>query len=179
MIGFLPNLSDPPLLHHLEIFRSLPHHRTLISHRQRLFACPHQLISKGTNPKSHYLTSSSTYSNSIQNVRKATLVTHRSTQLTPRARPAVLGVNFGQSYASIAVIDKEGHPLCIANEDGERQIACAISYAGEQVVSKHLLISPIITHADTPQYIGNGAKPHLVKNGKNTIMGFRNLLGHT
>ncbi|ORY21478.1 putative heat shock protein HSP60 [Naematelia encephala] len=73
----------------------------------------------------------------------------------------VLGINFGQSYASIAVIDKEGHPTCIANEEGERQIACAISYAGEQV------------------YIGNGAKPHLVKNGKNTIMGFRNLLGHT
>jgi molecular chaperone DnaK (HSP70) len=46
----------------------------------------------------------------------------------------VLGVNFGQSYASIAVIDKEGHPQCIANEEGERQIACAISYAGEQVV---------------------------------------------
>ncbi|ORX33520.1 putative heat shock protein HSP60 [Kockovaella imperatae] len=77
------------------------------------------------------------------------------------SRPPVLGVNFGQSYASIAVIDKEGHPLCIANEEGERQIACAISYAGEEV------------------YIGNGAKPHLVKNGKNTIMGFRNLLGHT
>nr|XP_019008890.1 hsp71-like protein [Kwoniella pini CBS 10737]OCF47671.1 hsp71-like protein [Kwoniella pini CBS 10737] len=70
-------------------------------------------------------------------------------------------INFGQSYASIAVIDKEGHPTCIANEEGERQIACAISYVGEQV------------------YIGNGAKPHLVKNGKNTIMGFRNLLGHT
>jgi hypothetical protein len=31
----------------------------------------------------------------------------------------------------------------------------------------------------TVQYFGNGAKPHLVKNGKNTIMGFRNLLGHT
>ncbi|WVW78872.1 hypothetical protein I302_100835 [Kwoniella bestiolae CBS 10118] len=73
----------------------------------------------------------------------------------------ILGINFGQSYASIAVIDKEGHPTCIANEEGERQIACAISYVGEQV------------------YIGNGAKPHLVKNGKNTIMGFRNLLGHT
>ncbi|WVQ83959.1 hypothetical protein IAT38_006104 [Cryptococcus sp. DSM 104549] len=78
-----------------------------------------------------------------------------------RSKPSVLGINFGQSYASIAVIDKEGHPTCIANEEGERQIACAISYAGEQV------------------YIGNGAKPHLVKNGKNTIMGFRNLLGHT
>ncbi|RXK42166.1 hsp71-like protein [Tremella mesenterica] len=75
--------------------------------------------------------------------------------------PAILGINFGQSYASIAVLDKEGHPTCIANEDGERQIACAIAYAGEEV------------------YIGNGAKPHLVKNGKNTIMGFRNLLGHT
>lgn len=58
-----------------------------------------------------------------------------ASKLTSRARPAVLGVNFGQSYASIAVIDKEGHPQCIANEEGERQIACAISYAGEQVVS--------------------------------------------
>lgn len=75
--------------------------------------------------------------------------------------PVVLGVNFGQSYASIAVITKEGHANCIANEDGERQIACAIAYSGEEV------------------YVGNGAKPHLVKNGKNTIVGFRNLLGHT
>ncbi|KAK8846647.1 hypothetical protein IAR55_005734 [Kwoniella newhampshirensis] len=81
--------------------------------------------------------------------------------MTTLSAPAILGINFGQSYASIAVIDKEGHPTCIANEEGERQIACAISYAGEQV------------------YIGNGATPHLVKNGKNTIMGFRNLLGHT
>ncbi|KAL7423321.1 Hsp70 protein that interacts with Zuo1p [Cryptotrichosporon argae] len=80
---------------------------------------------------------------------------------TATMSPTILGVNFGQSYASIAVIDKEGHAACIANEDGERQIACAVSYVGEQV------------------YIGNGAKPHLVKNGKNTIMGFRNLLGHT
>ncbi|KAJ9095609.1 hypothetical protein QFC21_005480 [Naganishia friedmannii] len=77
------------------------------------------------------------------------------------SRPAVLGINFGQSYASIAVIGKEGHASCIANEDGERQIACAISYNGEEV------------------YIGNGAKPQLVKNGNNTIIGFRNLLGHT
>jgi molecular chaperone DnaK (HSP70) len=77
------------------------------------------------------------------------------------SEPVILGINFGQSYASIAVIDKEGHASCIANEDGERQIACAISYVEDQV------------------YIGNGAKQHLVKNGHNTIMGFRNLLGHT
>ncbi|CDZ97976.1 Molecular chaperones HSP70/HSC70, HSP70 superfamily [Phaffia rhodozyma] len=73
--------------------------------------------------------------------------------------PAVLGINFGSSFGSIAVIGKEGHADCIANEDGERQIACAISYNGEQV------------------YIGNGAKPQLVKNSQNTITGFRNLLG--
>jgi hypothetical protein len=29
------------------------------------------------------------------------------------------------------------------------------------------------------QYIGNGAKPQLVKNGENTVIGFRNLLGHS
>lgn len=77
------------------------------------------------------------------------------------SEPVILGINFGQSYASIAVIDKDGHSECIANEDGERQIACAVSYVEDQV------------------YIGNGAKQHLVKNGHNTIMGFRNLLGHT
>ncbi|KAF8325431.1 Hsp70 protein-domain-containing protein [Cantharellus anzutake] len=72
---------------------------------------------------------------------------------------AIVGINLGNAYASIAVINKEGKPHCIANEDGERQIACAISYAGEEV------------------YIGNQAKPHLVKNAQNTILGFRNLLG--
>ena len=30
---------------------------------------------------------------------------------------------------------EEGHAECIANEEGERQIACAISYNGEEVVS--------------------------------------------
>ncbi|BEJ04058.1 hypothetical protein CcaverHIS641_0112330 [Cutaneotrichosporon cavernicola] len=82
--------------------------------------------------------------------------------LNPKmSEPVILGINFGQSYASIAVIDKDGQAECIANEDGERQIACAVSYVEDQV------------------YIGNGAKQHLVKNGHNTIMGFRNLLGHT
>ncbi|KAF8877414.1 Hsp70 protein-domain-containing protein [Infundibulicybe gibba] len=69
--------------------------------------------------------------------------------------PPVVGINFGNSYASIA----EGLAECIANEDGERQIACAISFHGEEI------------------YIGNQAKPQLIKNSKNTITGFRNLLG--
>lgn len=36
-----------------------------------------------------------------------------------------------------------------------------------------------MSYVEDQVYIGNGAKPHLVKNGHNTIMGFRNLLGHT
>jgi hypothetical protein len=70
-----------------------------------------------------------------------------------RSNPTILGINFGQSFASIAVIGKvsaslsyllvvasnnrfsqEGHASCIANEEGERQIACAVSYSGEEVV---------------------------------------------
>ncbi|KAI0791913.1 actin-like ATPase domain-containing protein [Abortiporus biennis] len=73
--------------------------------------------------------------------------------------PTVVGINFGNSYASIAVLTKEGSAECIANEDGERQIACAIAFHGEQT------------------YIGNQAKHQLVKNSQNTITGFRNLLG--
>ncbi|KAG9027225.1 Hsp70 protein that interacts with Zuo1p [Tulasnella sp. JGI-2019a] len=77
---------------------------------------------------------------------------------TPKLE-TVIGINFGNSYASIAVINKENQAECIATEDGERQIACAISYSGQEL------------------YIGNGAKPQLVKNAKNTISHFRNLLG--
>ncbi|KAG5652909.1 hypothetical protein H0H81_003109 [Sphagnurus paluster] len=73
--------------------------------------------------------------------------------------PPIVGINFGNSYASIAVFTKEGLAECIANEDGERQIACAISFQGEEI------------------YIGNQATHQLVKNSKNTITGFRNLLG--
>ncbi|RDB31123.1 Heat shock protein 70 C57A7.12 [Hypsizygus marmoreus] len=75
--------------------------------------------------------------------------------------PPVVGINFGNSYASIAVFTKEGLAESIANEDGERQIACAISFFGEEI------------------YIGNQATQQLVKNSKNTITGFRNLLGKT
>ncbi|RDX45036.1 actin-like ATPase domain-containing protein [Lentinus brumalis] len=75
------------------------------------------------------------------------------------AIPTVVGINFGNSYASIAVLTKEGTAECIANEDGERQIACAIAFQGEEL------------------YIGNQAKHQLVKNSQNTITGFRNLLG--
>jgi len=66
----------------------------------------------------------------------------------------VVGINLGNSYASIAISIKvgdlfmlvvyfkisvdqklqEGQTECIANEDGERQIACAVSFQGEEMV---------------------------------------------
>ncbi|KAG6888494.1 hypothetical protein C0992_008397 [Termitomyces sp. T32_za158] len=76
--------------------------------------------------------------------------------------PPIVGINFGNSFSSIAVFTKAGlgfYSSCCANEDGERQIASAISFSGEEI------------------YIGNQAPHQLVKNAKNTIVGFRNLLG--
>jgi hypothetical protein len=35
----------------------------------------------------------------------------------------------------VGFIVQEGVAECIANEDGERQIACAISFNGEEIVS--------------------------------------------
>ncbi|KAJ2935835.1 hypothetical protein H1R20_g1259, partial [Candolleomyces eurysporus] len=56
----------------------------------------------------------------------------------------VVGINFGNSYASIAVLAKEGQAECIANEDGERQIACAISFSGEEMVRSWCSLPPKI-----------------------------------
>lgn len=68
--------------------------------------------------------------------------------------PSIVGINFGNSYASIAVFTKvrsipspslghqhllasqEGVAECIANEDGERQIACALAFHREEMVRK-------------------------------------------
>lgn len=78
-----------------------------------------------------------------------------------KAAPAYIGINFGQSFSSIAVINKEGLADCIANDDGERQIASALSFNGEE------------------EYSGVPARVQLVRNAANTIVGFRNLLGKT
>jgi len=78
-------------------------------------------------------------------------------EIAVRSNSTILGINFGQSFASIAVIGKvsastsnpvfvasidcfsqEGHASCIANEEGERQIACAVSYNGEEIVRRRL-----------------------------------------
>ncbi|GAA6027403.1 hypothetical protein JCM8097_007834 [Rhodosporidiobolus ruineniae] len=76
-----------------------------------------------------------------------------------KAAPGLLGLNFGQSFSSVAIIDKEGLADCIANDDGERQIATALSFSGSEF------------------YSGVPARAQLVRNAQNTILAFRNLLG--
>ncbi|WFD03394.1 Hsp70 protein that interacts with Zuo1p [Malassezia obtusa] len=72
---------------------------------------------------------------------------------------AVIGINLGNTYGSIACINQHGRADVIANENGERQIATRISFNGDQV------------------YTGNEATPQLVRNAANTIDGFVNLVG--
>lgn len=88
----------------------------------------------------------------------------------------VVGINFGNSYASIAVLTSEGQSECIATEDGERQIAAVISYHGDETVRPSCCII-LRSSSELLQYIGNQAIPQLLKNSKNTIVGFRDLLG--
>ncbi|KAH9466823.1 hypothetical protein MJO28_000561 [Puccinia striiformis f. sp. tritici] len=74
---------------------------------------------------------------------------------------AIVGINFGQTASSIALINKDGTADCIANDDGERQIPSVISFSGSET------------------YVGNPARLQLIRNQANTVVGFRNLLGQT
>jgi molecular chaperone DnaK (HSP70) len=100
-------------------------------------------------------------------------------QIPPRpqqpARPTVLGVNFGHSFSSIAVINKEERADCIANEDGERQIPNAIAYSEEQEVRR--ASCDVQSSSHVYQYIGAPARQQLVRNAPNVILGSRQLLG--
>ncbi|KAF2034432.1 heat shock protein-like protein 70 [Setomelanomma holmii] len=81
-----------------------------------------------------------------------------SAQADPTQRVAI-GLSFGNSYSSIAYTTGEGKAEVIANEDGDRQIPSALSYVeGEEL------------H-------GGQAKSQLVRNSKNTVAYFRDLLG--
>lgn len=81
-----------------------------------------------------------------------------SAQNDPTQRVAI-GLSFGNSYSSIAYTTGEGKVDVIANEDGDRQIPSTLSYVeGEEL------------H-------GGQAKSQLVRNAKNTVAYFRDLLG--
>jgi molecular chaperone DnaK (HSP70) len=73
------------------------------------------------------------------------------------ARVAI-GISFGNSYSSIACTIG-GDAKVIANEEGDRQIPSILSYI------------------DGEEFHGTQAKAQLVRNSKNTVACFRDLLG--
>lgn len=72
---------------------------------------------------------------------------------------AVIGISFGNTSSSIAVATQDGKVDVIANPDGDRAIPSVLSYVG----------------AD--EYHGAQAKAQLIRNPKNTIINFRDLIG--
>ncbi|RIA91758.1 heat shock protein 70 family [Glomus cerebriforme] len=75
------------------------------------------------------------------------------------SKPVIIGLRIGQSYSSIAIINKDGRAGCIANEDGERQIPTMVAFSGEEELT------------------GTQARVQLLSNAKNTITQFRNFIG--
>ncbi|GBC07176.1 hypothetical protein RclHR1_00730025 [Rhizophagus clarus] len=75
------------------------------------------------------------------------------------SKPVIIGLRIGQSYSSIAIINKDGRADCIANEDGERQIPTMVAFSGEEELT------------------GTQARVQLLGNAKNTITQFRNFIG--
>ncbi|SCV02817.1 LAMI_0H03224g1_1 [Lachancea mirantina] len=71
----------------------------------------------------------------------------------------IVGIAFGNTSSSIAYVNPKNDVDVIANPDGERCIPTVLSYVGED------------------EYHGGQALQQLVRNSKNTIINFRDLLG--
>ncbi|KAF9431846.1 Hsp70 protein that interacts with Zuo1p [Entomortierella beljakovae] len=71
----------------------------------------------------------------------------------------VIGINFGSTNSSIAVLAPNGHFNVIANADGERMIPSVVGFTDDEEIS------------------GTQALQQAVRNPKNTLQGFRQLIG--
>ncbi|KAI9284703.1 heat shock protein 70 family [Umbelopsis sp. AD052] len=71
----------------------------------------------------------------------------------------VIGINFGTSYSSISYMSKDGRTDCIANEDGDRQIASVLAFSGEE------------------ESVGSQAQAQIPRNPNSTVAHFRAQLG--
>lgn len=71
----------------------------------------------------------------------------------------IIGITFGNTSSSIAFINPKNDVDVIANPDGERAIPSVLSYVGSD------------------EYHGGQALQQLVRNAKNTIINFRDLIG--
>ncbi|KAJ1917070.1 Hsp70 protein that interacts with Zuo1p [Mycoemilia scoparia] len=77
------------------------------------------------------------------------------------AQKTYIGLSFGNHNSVIAILNKEGNPEVIANEDGEHKTPTYMAYSGSE------------------EYAGSQAKHQAVRNAKSTLVSFRNLLGIT
>ncbi|KAJ2659379.1 Hsp70 protein that interacts with Zuo1p [Coemansia sp. RSA 1200] len=75
------------------------------------------------------------------------------------SKKTYIGLSVGNHNSVIAIINKEHRAEVIANEDGEHKTPTCIAFSGEE------------------EYHGSQAKHQFVRNAKNTLVGFRNLLG--
>ncbi|KAI9485775.1 MAG: heat shock protein 70 family [Benjaminiella poitrasii] len=71
----------------------------------------------------------------------------------------IIGINFGTAYTSIAYLNKDGRADCLANEEGDRQIASVLAFHGDEEV------------------IGSQAKSDIPRHPNQTIANFRANLG--
>ncbi|KAF9934651.1 Hsp70 protein that interacts with Zuo1p [Linnemannia zychae] len=71
----------------------------------------------------------------------------------------IIGINFGSTNSSIAVLAPNGHFNVIANADGERMIPSVVGFSGDE------------------EFSGTQALQQAVRNPKNTLEGFRKLIG--
>ncbi|KAI9307102.1 heat shock protein 70 family [Cunninghamella echinulata] len=72
---------------------------------------------------------------------------------------SVIGINFGTSSTSIGYINKEGRADCLANEEGDRQIASVLAFHGVEEV------------------VGSQAKSDIARHPKTTVANFRANIG--
>ncbi|KAI8992547.1 heat shock protein 70 family [Pilobolus umbonatus] len=61
----------------------------------------------------------------------------------------IIGINFGTAYTSIGYLNKEGRADCLANEEGDRQIASVLTFHGDEEVVGSQAKSDIPSHPDT------------------------------
>ncbi|KAG5514019.1 hypothetical protein PMAC_000641 [Pneumocystis sp. 'macacae'] len=71
----------------------------------------------------------------------------------------IIGIRMGNANSSISYTNENGKVVIITNEEGERQIPCALSYL------------------DGEEYHGSQAKAQLIRNSRNTIIYFKNFFG--
>ncbi|QLQ80950.1 hypothetical protein HG537_0E03050 [Torulaspora globosa] len=71
----------------------------------------------------------------------------------------IIGITFGNTTSSIAYVNPKNDVDVIANPDGERSIPSVLSYVGSD------------------EYHGGQALQQLIRNAKNTIINFRDLIG--